>query len=51
MGTCELDFEGCVEVRHVEKYNPDKADGILGGWEKEMHKYESLDMFGKLQNV
>lgn len=31
IGTCELGFEGCVEVRQVEKYNPDKEDGIGEG--------------------
>lgn len=48
MGSCELGFEGCVEVHQVEKYNPDKRDVIFVVRGKEMYKYKSLNMFRKL---
>jgi len=37
--TCELGFEGCIEVHQVEKHNLDKGVGILRG---ETRKYTNV---------
>lgn len=30
LGTCELEFEGCIEVHQAEKDKPEKGDKNVG---------------------